>query len=257
MNEPTDPRWTRRRFVAAAGGAVAAVFAGACAEDGTAPPAFETRLTARPGAPSGSAAPGLTPLNLGSARDGLLHVPAGYRPDAPAPLFVALHGAAADGGSLTGFVPLTEARGVLLLLPDSRRRTWDAATGEFDVDIAFLDRALARTFDRVAVDPARIALGGFSDGASAALSYGLANGDLFSRVFAFSPGMLRTPTRVGKPGVLIAHGTEDAVLPIDVTSRTIAPRLEQDGYTVRYREFDGGHVVRIAHAEEALDWLVG
>ena len=41
------------------------------------------------------------------------------------------------------------------------------------------------------IDPSRIAMAGFSDGASYSLSVGLANGDLFSAVFGFSPGLAR------------------------------------------------------------------
>jgi predicted esterase len=39
----------------------------------------------------------------------------------------------------------------------------------------------------VAIDPARVAIGGFSDGATYALSLGLINGDLFKRVAPSHP----------------------------------------------------------------------
>jgi len=41
-----------------------------------------------------------------------------------------------------------------------------------------------------AADPARVTLGGFSDGATYALSIGLANGDLFPQVIGCSPGFI-------------------------------------------------------------------
>src|SRR2546425_904676 len=63
--------------------------------------------------------------------------------------------------------------GVVVLSPDSRGSTWDAIRDGFGPDVTFLNRALARVFDTVSVDPARIAVGGFSDGASYALSLGL------------------------------------------------------------------------------------
>jgi poly(3-hydroxybutyrate) depolymerase len=47
------------------------------------------------------------------------------------------------------------------------------------------------------VDPQRICVSGFSDGASYALSLGLANGDLFTHVAAFSPGFMRPPCTQG------------------------------------------------------------
>ena len=64
-----------------------------------APETNDGRLTARPVAVTGSVLTGTTALNLGGARDGLLFVPSGYKPESPAPLIVLLHGA---GGSGTG-----------------------------------------------------------------------------------------------------------------------------------------------------------
>ena len=120
----------------------------------------------------------------------------------------------------------------------------------------FIDRALARVFRSCAIDPARIAVEGFSDGASYALALGLANGDLFRRIVAFSPGFLVLSDAAGKPGVFVSHGTRDDVLDIDRSSRVIVPRLRRAGYEVQYKEFDGGHRVPPEIAMEAADWLV-
>jgi phospholipase/carboxylesterase len=35
------------------------------------------------------------------------------------------------------------------------------------------------------------------------------------------------------------------------------PKLERAGYEVRYREFEGGHVVPPGLADEAVAWLAG
>jgi phospholipase/carboxylesterase len=105
------------------------------------------------------------------------------------------------------------------------------------------------------VDAGRLAVTGFSDGASYALSLGLTNGDLFTHVVAFSPGFMALATRRGKPPVFVSHGTRDGVLPIGVTSRRVVPELESGGYEVRYREFAGPHTVPEAVAREALGWF--
>ena len=44
-------------------------------------------------------------------------------------------------------------------------------------------------------------------------------------------------------------------LPIDRCSRRIVPQLERAGYEVRYREFEGGHVVPPAIARQAARWF--
>jgi len=224
------------------------------------------RLTARPfdsrgGALAQGRPGGVTPsargeqhLGLDARRDGVLFVPSDA--DARLPLLLLLHGAGGSGeGVLRRVREAAEEAGVAVLAPDSRESTWDAVRGRFGADVAFIDRALARTFEMLAVDPARVAVGGFSDGATYALSLGLVNGDLFQRVVAFSPGFLVSGLRVGKPLVFISHGTSDQILPIDQTSLMILPGLRQRGYVVTFHEFDGGHEVPPAIAKEGVAWV--
>jgi phospholipase/carboxylesterase len=99
------------------------------------------------------------------------------------------------------------------------------------------------TFDRYRVVKDRLAVGGFSDGASYALSLGVMNGDLFTHVLAFSPGFFRALEPHGRPRIYISHGTRDRVLPIDPCSRRIVGQLKRAGCEVTYKEFNGGHTV--------------
>jgi predicted esterase len=145
-----------------------------------------------------------------------------------------------------------EEAGVILLAPDSRGRTWDAILDGYGTDVAFVDRALAQTFGRLAVDPASVGIEGFSDGASYALGLGLANGDLFRRGVAFSPGYVPSAPTSGRPSIFVSHGVGDDILPIDRCSRRIVPALRRQGYDVDYREFDGGHEVPADIAAGAL-----
>jgi phospholipase/carboxylesterase len=203
------------------------------------------------------AAPGLQPLGLETGRDGLMYVPAGYKPSRATPLVVMLHGAGGNArGGLDPLLRLAEEAGLLLLSPDSRGRTWDVLVGGFGPDIAFIDRALTQAFSRYEIDQEHIAIGGFSDGASYALSVGLTNGDLFTHVIAFSPGFSSPGEERGSPGLFISHGTADDVLPIARTSRSIVPVLRRQGYRLHYVEFEGGHLVPPEISEQAVDWFV-
>lgn len=205
------------------------------------------RLSARPRAgavhePGGTGERG---LELGRRqRDGLLYVPLKYHPARPAPVVVLLHGA---GGDARGTLPILRdqaaLQGAIVLVPESTASTWDVIASAYGPDVAFIDRALESLFERYAVDPERIAVAGFSDGASYALSLGLSNGDLFRDVLAFSPGFAAPAQAVGRPSVFISHGDDDRVLPIDRCGRPLAKRLAKAGYEVDYREFQGGHVV--------------
>lgn len=145
----------------------------------------------------------------------------------------------------------------MVLAPDSRHRTWDAIRGAFGPDAAFVDKALAQVFATVAIDPQRVAVGGFSDGATYALSLGLVNGDLFTHVAAFSPGFFVAGERHGAATFYVSHGQQDEILPIATTSRRPVPALKRAGYDVRYREFNGPHTVPPAIAREAFLWIAG
>jgi phospholipase/carboxylesterase len=218
------------------------------------------RLRSRPLANPGAAtAPlGLRPLGLAAARDGYLYVPAGYGGGTPAPLVVSLHGAGEDArDGLALLRAQADRAGIVLLSPASREYTWDlvAGRGRYGPDVAAIDRALEQTFSRYAIDPSRVAVAGYSDGASYALSLAVANGDLFTHVLAFSPGFVAPPGRVGSPRIFVSHGTRDGWLPIERCSRRIVPELERAGYEVRYREFEGGHVVPPEIGREAADWF--
>jgi phospholipase/carboxylesterase len=216
------------------------------------------RLAARPdpaAPPAARLAPGTHALGLAAPRDALLHVPEDLPPDAAVPLVVLLHGAGSSGAGvlhpLREHVPGLRA---LLLAPDARGPTWDAIRGAPGPDVAFLDAALTAVFAAASVDPAAIALAGFSDGASYALGTALGNGDLVGRVVAFSPGFVTPFEAVGRPAVRVTHGTRDRVLPIDRCTRRLVPALRAAGYDVTYDEFDGGHVVPPALAARALAW---
>jgi phospholipase/carboxylesterase len=214
-------------------------------------------LRACPVQVTGSAPVGLQPLMLGAARDSYLYVPASYRAARPAPLVLLLHGAGGHARQgLDLLRSLADAAGLLLLAPASRDHTWDLLVDRCYGPVAgMIDRALEQTFSRYAIDPERLAIGGFSDGASYALSLAISNGALFTHVIAFSPGFVAPAGHTGSPRIFVSHGTRDGVLPIDRCSRRIVPELERGGYEVLYREFEGGHTILPEIASEAVGWF--
>lgn len=217
------------------------------------PPASLGRLTSRPSTepPVPAPPPGLHPLSDVGLPETVLVVP--EQVTGPTPLLVFFHGA---GGAAAHSLALVQeaaaAAGVLLLVPSSVATTWDLLTGGFARDVAALDVALERVFATCDVD--RVALGGFSDGASYALSLGVANGDLSDTLLAFSPGFLAPPSQVGHPRVWVSHGTRDAVLPVERCGRRVVDLLRGADYEVQYEEFDGGHVVPPDLVAQALSW---
>ncbi|WP_206606927.1 alpha/beta hydrolase [Streptomyces barkulensis] len=222
------------------------------------------RLSARPSAsPPPVSPPGAGEEGPGTHRlegRALLRVPppsGAGAPTRPYWLVVVLHG---EGGTaeqaLTWLLPQAGSGRLLLLAPQAAGSTWDVTGGGYGPDVARLDAALRGVFRRFPVDPAGVAVAGFSDGASCALSLGLANGDLFGAVLAFSPGFLAPMVHHGHPRIFVSHGRDDPVLPVGTCSRRLVPRLAQSGYAVTYREFGGGHEVPSELATEALRWWV-
>lgn len=199
---------------------------------------------------------GQVALGLEQVRDTWLYVPGNLQPGQPAPLVLLLHGAGGEAaGGLSLLLPLADTYQLVLAAPSSRDSTWDAIRGGYGPDVDVINRAMERIFELVSVDPLRIAIGGFSDGASYALGLGLANGDLFSEIIGFSPGFVPPAPRVGNPRIFVSHGDADDVLPIDRTSRRLVPALQKYGYDVMYREFQGPHTVPSDVVQEAVDWL--
>jgi phospholipase/carboxylesterase len=169
-----------------------------------------------------------------------------------------LHGAGGDArGGLSLLQGFADESNLILVAPDSRGRTWDFIIDRYGPDVSYIDMALSQTFSRYNVDATRLAVGGFSDGASYALSLGVTNGDLFTHIISFSPGFMAPGQLEGKPRIFNSHGIHDQVLSIDRCSRRVVPELQRLGYDVIYREFDGPHTVPHDIAREAVAWLLG
>ena len=223
-----------------------------------APTAGDSHLTIDAAATALPTTSGFSRLELAAERDAYLYVPPTLDAAAPAPLVVVLHGA---GGTAAPALQMLQAEadrwGAILLAPQSRKLRWDAIEGGFGPDVAFISRALSRVLASYRIDRTHLALAGISDGATYALSLGLANGDLFGHVMAFSPGFVAPTRRVGMPRFYVSHGTQDRILPIDECSRVIVPQLRGHGYDVQYDEFEGGHRLPPDLAARAMRRFLG
>jgi len=195
---------------------------------------------------------GLHKLTLEDKRYAYIYIPPNLGRRGKIPLLCMLHGALGkDGGALSAILAFAAAHRLAVIAPRSIDTTWDFLCGGYGPDARFIEYLLAWLMQRHAIDAERIALGGFSDGASYALSLGLKNGDLFTDIMAFSPGFAFPDSKVGQPRIFIAHGTLDAVLPL-ACSQGIAQTLSQDGYAVHFEPFAEGHIVPARIVEHAL-----
>ena len=226
----------------------------ACGESATTEPVDRIgHLTSRPRTVTRTLQAGTTRMNIGESSV-IVELPQSALAKAQVPAFMFMHGANRTVEPfLAAYRPIAEKYGVMLVIPMAVRGTWDAISmSGFGRDLAAIDAMLQWLFGAVSVDPTRLALSGFSDGASYALGLGRANGDLFTRIIAHSPGFLMEVTNVGKPPIVISHGTDDQVLPYDNSRFTIYPALRDMGYDVEFRGFVGGHAVSLSVVDEQM-----
>lgn len=186
-----------------------------------------------------------------------------YRPAnvaEPSAVILLLHGAGGRAGDfLKEFTRFADERGVLLLALESNAISWPRRPQEVlkGPDATNFDDALTALSARARVDPARLVLLGFSDGASHALSFGLARPKTFRAILAMSPGYAFAPRRPDPTQpIFIAHGRRDSVLPAD-NVREMIKGLEGAGYRPEVRWFNGGHRIDPALLNAALDFALG
>lgn len=201
-----------------------------------------------------AASAGLQPLET-RFRSGQIYIPhsAGT---VPLPLLVLLHGSGRDSSDwFPAFKKDAERGRFAIVAPEANGKTWGGGVHDFGPDAAVVDRALALAATKCTINRRRIAIGGFSDGASYAMSLGIANGDFIPNVIAFSPGYFIGKQQRGKAAFFISAGVSDPILPVDQCSRRFVATLRAGGYPVEYKEFFGGHQFTSSVADAAMDWL--
>lgn len=176
-----------------------------------------------------------------------------YRAEGADRVVVLFHGA---GGEARQAIDLLRSQAdghrLAVVAPKSAGPTWDLLMGGLGPDLDAVNRAIEEISAAV---PGPVAIGGFSDGASYALSLGLAAGDQIESVIAFSPGFMAPPQLRGKPRVFISHGNADPVLPIDRCGRRVVAQLTEAGYELVFHQFVGGHEVPAEVRRAAAEWL--
>ena len=198
--------------------------------------------------------PGEHALTLSNGQPARMRVTPGGGPRA---LVVVLHGAGGTpAGALDAFRGGWNEPGLVLIAPASKGQTWSILRSEQDLDLESVNLALAQAYERCTIDRRRIAVGGFSDGATYALTLGVSNGDLFPAVIALSPGGIVAGEQRGVPRFFVSHGTLDTVLPIARAGDAVVKRLRDANYPVTYRRFRGGHEASPETSAAAVRWFL-
>lgn len=191
--------------------------------------------------------------------------PFGTPPDLP--LVIALHGRGADAMDLTGLVSelgpgryrwiFPQAPRPVPLGPGAVGWAWydigeDATVvAARDQLLQFLDAA----FGQLGAEPSRTAMLGFSQGAAMTLQAGLSAPEPFAALGIMSGHLPAPHTLDPPPGrgaqqpLVMVHGTEDNVLPIE-RGREARDWLLKAGFSPEYHEFPMMH--QITHESVAV-----
>jgi phospholipase/carboxylesterase len=198
--------------------------------------------------------------NERDARGGFsLYVPESWDGRAAMPLIVALHGGHGHGRDfLWTWVREARARGMLVLSPTARDRTWSILGDDIDAD--GLRQMVALVAERYAVDRARVLLTGMSDGATYAARWLLEDDMPFTHLAPacgmLLPFLLRggAARARGRP-IYLVHGALDWMFPVD-TARAARDALLAAGARLVYRELaDLSHTYPRDENPAILDWL--
>jgi phospholipase/carboxylesterase len=184
------------------------------------------------------------------------------------PAVVLVHGWTGDENSMRIFEK-TVPPGVAVLYPRGPVAAGEGygwldrqAEGEapYRGGLAALQEFVHSLADVYPVDPARVVLVGFSQGAALSQALALTEPGLTAGVAVLAgylPAFVRewaTPGRLtGKP-VFIAHGVQDEAVPV-ADARLACEALTRAGADVTYREYPVGHRVNQSGMHDLKQWL--
>ena len=194
----------------------------------------------------------------------------------PAPLLLLLHGVGSHEEDLFGLVSqldlrffVVSARAPLTLGPHSYG--WfhvtftehgpvivpEEAEASRQTLIAFIDELI----ENYHLDPHRVYLMGFSQGAIMSLSLALTAPEKIAGVVAMSGRILPevlplavAPERMNGLPIFVVHGLQDNVLPIH-HGRASRDRLSQLPVALTYKEYDMGHQISADSLSDISNWL--
>lgn len=189
-----------------------------------------------------------------------LYVPEAWDGKTAMPLVIALHGGSGHGRDfLWAWLREARTRGMLLLSPTSRGRTWSLMGGA-DFDAPALREMVAFVGEQYPVDHARVLLTGMSDGATYTYLCGLGADTPFTHLAPacgiLHPVLLAEGLRHAhdRP-IYLVHGALDWMFPVQ-SARMSRDALVASGARLVYREIDDlSHTYPRDENPRILDWL--
>lgn len=203
-----------------------------------------------------------------------------YRPPGagPYPTILTLHGRGANAFDLLGLAPYLCGGNFLMICPQGPLETpigpeavgyaWYRASqgGVPDTDGMLASHKALKTFlddciEQYPIDPARLAVLGFSQGGVIAYSLALTDPQRFAGLAALSTWLPRELTprlnisgAVENLATLVQHGTQDPQIEVDRARDSVA-RLRELKVPLTFKEYEMGHEIRPRALYDLSAWL--
>jgi polyhydroxybutyrate depolymerase len=166
---------------------------------------------------------GIQELTLPGGRTATVHVP--QHLESPAPLVLVLHELGGGGATAMGygFEPLADSAGFVAVYPDGIDGSWNAggccgtAAGDGTDDVAFLTSVVHRVEAAAKIDPDRVYVAGFSNGAMMSYRLGCET-TLFAAIAPMSGDVETACDHPAPASVLHVHGLDDTEVIFDASS---------------------------------------
>lgn len=185
----------------------------------------------------------------------------------PAGLLVALHGWGANAQDLASLVPLLNLPNYQFLIPNAPFSHPQVLGGKMWYDLAredykglaisqeLLNDWLLSLESTMGIPLESTIVSGFSQGGAMALDVGL-NLQL-AGLISMSGYLHQTPQEVEPPlpSVLIVHGKQDTVVPLNA-ARRVRDYLLRLGAPLQYKEFDMGHEISAEVLEVVREFVL-
>jgi len=160
----------------------------------------------------------------GKQREFMVHLPPTYNPDVSMPLVLNLHAythTKLDHESMTQLSAKADQEGFIVVYPQAQGDPprWDGQYADLtgQTDRAFFHALLAHLRQYINIDPARIYVAGFSNGAEMAVALGCFMSDTFAAIASVAGKHVEHALcYLDRPvSILIIHGTADAINPLE------------------------------------------
>lgn len=156
-------------------------------------------------------------------RNYLLYSPASYSEQTPSALIVVLHGGHGDAGKTadrTGFKPLADQEGFLVLYPEAAEKHWNdgrKTTASNIDDVAFINALIDHVAKQRQIDKQRVYVTGLSNGGMMTQRLACESPQRFSAfasVIANLPVSMKAVCKPGQPvSMMLINGTDDPLMP--------------------------------------------